>query len=181
MYLLHFYSAQKGAYKSHCYFRKGSFLLAINIPSSVNRINLDTTRYLFTYITHTTLFDNVGLQTFYVLISSLAFTDTWDSSWNFSLITLTMNELFFHFFLPYLLPFLFPFFLLSLIHSVIQLFSLPVSQTFMQLLICEGWDDVPMTECYLHAGNHSQVVAHQRSLLYGVIKMDILGCKPRVL
>lgn len=51
LYLLHLYSAQEGAYKSHCYFTKGSScLLAINIPLSVSQIDLSIPRYLFAYI-----------------------------------------------------------------------------------------------------------------------------------
>ena len=54
LYLLHLYSAKEGAYQSHCYFTKGNFSLDINIPSSFSQINLNTTRYLFTFI-HTVI------------------------------------------------------------------------------------------------------------------------------
>ena len=110
-YLLHLYSAHKGAYKSHCNFTKGSFSLVINIPSSVSQIDLSTTLYLFAYI-HT-----------YNFIWQYRFTEILCAQSTpycrgHLRCRLTMNELFFHFFIPCILPFFFPFLLPLFTHSL---------------------------------------------------------------
>lgn len=134
LYLLHLYSAQEGAYKSHCYFTKGSScLLAINIPLSVSQIDLSIPRYLLHTYTHTTLFDNLGLQNFYELISSLTFTDIWLI---FKLKFLINGEWIILSFLPSRLlsfRFFFPSFFL---HSFIQSLRYSVCQPVSQLFRC---------------------------------------------
>lgn len=148
LYLLHLYSAQEGAYKSHCYFTKGSScLLAINIPLSVSQIDLSIPRYLFAYIytynfiwqcRFAELLCAHFIPYFHGHLTDIQAEISHKRWMNYSFIS-SFHTSFLSILLSVLLP--------SFIHSVTQVFSLSASQSVIPLLLCEEWHDIPMTCC----------------------------------